>query len=448
MKKKILAILLSVVLVLGAVAVLAACKPDGPTPGEVPTEEGKVTFYCTIEGYEVPEYASPFLQGPYTSGGKWQPGEEMKNVEGTNIWYAIIDITPEELLANYNDETKDEGKWSNYMVDLGYNAKSGLPEDKQGERGSYLKSDETAAPGGTDNPSYEYTGGNTVNLGTQHFTLNPIAPPVRISTDATVQFTEALGANAEVQIRGGFNNWGNDGVEAKATPGADRKTWSLHLDGLIVSSYEFKVLVCTDTTQIKQDEHKDDAWNATLEDGKTKAYIEVNYGGGNINYAFKNRDNGSPAYILGDAVLDLSTAVEKPNDDNTVINRQIDLQDSIEITFSVSFKEALPDGYTVWIGGNGPFGGSDWNKELFPQMTSTDRKTWTVTLNVDKALIGTEIECKVCAQQTTAFDWDVGYNWGENGEEHAGGNYKFTLAEGKTAYTLFENLELPAATAE
>lgn len=446
MKKKIFAILLVLALCVSVLTVIAACNTDDNTnnnaPGDIPTEEGKVTFYCTIEDYEVPSYATPVLQGPYNPEGKWQPGVFMTNIEGTNTWYVIVDIAPETLLANIQeDEGKPDdqkGKWNNYMICMGYNASSGMPTDKLGDPSAAYKSDETAAPGGMNNPTYEYSGGNTVNLGAQHFTQKIIPAPDFFDTKLAVK-TVALGEYADVQIRGSFNNWGNEGETIKATPNADRTEWTIDVKAILVGGENiFKVLICEDTREIKDDKNKDNSWTAQNKEGKN-AYIQVVYGkdpsDNNCTFSATRSDKTAGiVYIVGETtVLDPSKAVD----------RVIDLKATTEVTFTVEFSEKVADGLKVWIGGSAPFFGA-WTAESFPEMTTTDRKTWTLTVEIDDKLFGNEYEFKVIVGDNEDDLWK-NTNFGDDKGENA----KLTLRADETTIKLFEKpLVMPKATEE
>ena len=401
MKKKLLAIILSVVMVVSVVAVIAACDGNGNYPEGLPVEKGKITFYVDLGDYEMPSYASPFLLGPYLlpeGETAWAPfAAEMTRLEGTNIWYYVLE---KDVL----DESVE--KWNNYMIDLGYNEASGLPADKRGEAGSYLKSDKTAAPGGMDNPSFEYKAGDrVVNLGEDSFSVTISAPATNAKTTLSVTFAEALGEHAEVLFMGGFNGWSAD--SAKTTASADRKTWSLVLTDVLCTDYEYKILICEDTTKINQDTVANGVWDAQLNavEGKLpKAYIEVNAQGGNMSVSITKRYNNSTISL---GTLDLADVKEVEDETSHVVSRTIDTVKTVEVTFELKFAAKL-EGYHVWLIGS--LNGWDTAKPL--ELTSTDGITWTAKYDLDKALLGQEVQFKVVLTATTEWSWDIQYGAG------------------------------------
>lgn len=481
--KRILTWLVVLAMVLGCMFALAACKDDenpnpGPQPGpsgDIPTEEGKVTFYCTIPDYEMPSYGAAFLLGPYTQNekGDWAPGVEMKNLEGTKIWYVIIDITPEELLANINDPTKDGGKWNNYMVDLGYSASIDPPASLIGETGLYLKSDETAAPGGMDNPTYEYTGGQLVNLGEQHFNINGgnFGEPVKVS-GATVRitFSEALGENADVLIMGlDDSSWTEEG--GRAHPATidgkeDRSVWERNVKDVFANTYTFKVLVCEDKTKIDTayvdaNGNAPGVWDKVLVESeneggnRVKAYIEIydsTVDGGNISGAleFSNQYHDLAGTVSEtfhtddyDSVkkgIDINAKLEKTTA-NGIVSRKVDICE--ELTLTVKFASALDTTtYHVWFASE--LTGWDGSCEL----TSDDGITWTAKVKVAASLLGTSIEGKITITDTEEFDWT---NEQKGDGPQSNGNALLTLPSEAGVWNLFGaeyTITFPAAPAE
>ena len=247
MKKSFLAIMLAIVLVISLVAVVA-CKekepeptPPTPTPSvDVPTEEGKITFYFTLgdDSITIPSYASVYMTGAAVSNfaADWVTGLnalEFTNKAGTKLYYAIFD-------AATIDTTKD--KALEYQLVLGYNKSSTLPDDKCGLAwvASY-KSNVCSSLGDLNNPSFTYNAGDQViNLGTHSF-LNEIKAPVRINTTLVVKFAEALPAGYTVAIPGTFNGWST--TDSFATVSADRKSASLALTDVLVAKCEYTIKV-------------------------------------------------------------------------------------------------------------------------------------------------------------------------------------------------------------
>ena len=443
-------------MVVSVVAVLAACK-DNPTGGDypegLPVEEGKITFYVEID-YDMPTYASPFLLGPYLlpeGQTEWAPNAaEMKNLKDTKIWYYVLEKA--EL-----DQTIE--KWNNYMIDLGYNAASGLPADKQGESGTYIKSDNTAAnagESGMDNPSFEYKAGDrAINLGKDSFTLNgsKMEEPATIKTTLCVSIeADLLGEHSEVLFMGGFNGW--DASKAKATPNADYTEWRLALNDVLCTDYEYKILICQDTTKIDQETLANGVWDAMLAEKvngySVKAYVEVNAQGGNMSVSIKKVNNNSTVDLAGTnrktedrSVLRYDDHQLKQDDEKKIISPYIDIVKTVEVTFEVKFAAKL-EGVHVWM--MGAFNG--WSEGAAVEFTSTDGITWTAKYQLDKAKLGDkDVEFKIIVNDKATFSWGGGSEYGEGGAIGAG-NAKFDIpAEITGTISVFGTTVLPVPTA-
>lgn len=404
---------------------------QGGGDAEIPVEEGKITFYCAVEGIDMPTYASPFLLGPYaTDTDAWAPGKEMKNLEGTNIWYVCLDVAP---LSEEHWGTQ----WNNYMVDLGYNASSGLPADKIGEAGKYLKSDETAAPGGMSNPTFEYDGGDTVNLGTQHFSVTIDQPDTIAQTTLRVSFTEELGANAQVVIAGGFNGWKWDSVATKSAD--DASVYDLVIKDVLCTDYTYLIAVCLDTTKITE-ETKDAASVFDRLDAEGNcAYIKIFDSSAansdhNLEVSIVKGDNNAVRDLAGTQTAIPEYDVERVSLDITkpVFNEEsktweVDIASYEEITLKIEFTEALAADLNVYVQGNLLTG---WGTAL--KFESTDRKVWTCTAKVASASIGQEEEFKVVVIAGD-FAWEGGAEFGVPGDDGSVGNAHIVLKSGENA---------------
>lgn len=413
MKKSFLAILLALVMCFGVFA-LTACEPDNPTPpgpggdANVPVADGKVTLYFTMadDSIELPEYASVWFTGGQLNFATGTNAIEFKNVEGTKLYYVQITYSDAPEGLEKAEQVND------YQLVLGYNSKSGLPEDKQGLAWiEDYKSDQCFEYKDMTNPKFEYDGkAQKVDLGT-HKWSNEIAKPERVAkTSLRITFSEALGEKAEVYIIGAFNNW--EATNAKATASADRTYYSIDLKDMLCTTYEYKILVFKDTddVQMKDADGKDlGIWNRTSKaNPKESAHIEIaDNGGANLKVAIAKMDNGSYIDLCGtvseemDGVkksgLDLSKAFKdqnKDNDGNLVDSYTWKLQLGPSHNLKVTFKTALAEGSKVYVLGDmNNWGNTEGWSITEAQMTlDADRKVATLGVS---AITGTEWNFKV-----------------------------------------------------
>lgn len=373
----------------------AACQPtepdptDGTTPSgttppagdvNVPTEDGKVTFYFTLgEGSPAQDsFASYFLTGGVTNWATGNTGElEFQQLNDSNVYYCITDLTI--------DPTASQGL--DYQLLVGYNATSGMSQSEQGIKwDDSRKSDVSAAPGGLNNPTYEWAEGqNTVNLGT-HIIEKKLSAPKTIDTTLVVTFKEALPEGASVAMYGSMNNWGNSGVEVCiCTVSEDRLSASLKLENALVADYEFKVVVYAPGVEVNSETQ----WTGT-------AY---GAGDGNASFSIGTLDENEEIPVMRDVEYTAPTG--------------------ISATLRVTFSEAVAEGSIVHMYGN--FQGWGY-KEGACEMTSEDGKVWTITV---PELATGELQFKVLvfAAGSTAFDWgDATVTYG-NGE----GNFTYEI---------------------
>lgn len=261
MKKSLM--LVTVALTLG----LAACnnKPNpGPKPGpsvEVPTEDGKTTFFFSMAeaSVEMPTYASIYMTG---GAFGWKTGYDAKaftKMEGSNVYYT-------QVANDAFDATASQG--TEYQLVVGYNETASMPTDKSGLQWvDGRKSDECAAPGGLGNLTFEYeAGAKTVDLGTHTWSTALPKPSEPLKNYSfSVEFENAVPEYGVVMIFGSFNGWKTPGspaegatpeeiakVEqenkekcdaAKMTPNEDRTVWTIKFDEMIAGDYVCKILV-------------------------------------------------------------------------------------------------------------------------------------------------------------------------------------------------------------
>lgn len=246
---------------------LAACgekptpTPDpGPDPGptptpavEVPTEEGKCTFYLSIgEGnIEFKEYESIYLTGGLNGWKTGYDAFELTKLEGQNVYYV-------QIANDAFDTTGTQGL--EYQLVLGYNAKANMPAASSGLQWiDGRKSEECAAPGGLGNLSFVYNAGDLkVDLGSHHWVNSlptPAAPLKNYSF--MVEFEEAVPEYGKVLMFGSFPGCGwatpsadKTDEENKAlidavtmTPNDDRTVWTLTFESMVAGDYDCKILV-------------------------------------------------------------------------------------------------------------------------------------------------------------------------------------------------------------
>lgn len=277
--KKLLAIMLALVLCLSCVALIACEKceheykdgvctkcgekdPDykpGPVEPdvEIPVADGKLTVYLTLDKDSVAidtAYAGIYFIGGSTG---WDPATNsvlMTKIGDSNVYYAQI---------TYDASVKQADE---YKVGLGYTTASGLASDKLGITWT-LVSDQ--CPTDTNNLKFTVDAdGKKANLGAHKFSKEISAPVPIDEIELRVTFSAPLGANAEVFIMGGFNNW--DAEKAKATPNTARDVWSIRLENVLATNYEYKILVYKDgskaNTLTLQEQKKDDAGQPVVGD--------------------------------------------------------------------------------------------------------------------------------------------------------------------------------------
>lgn len=250
--KKIFALLLAAVMLLS----LAACapaeepnvtkpqgesKPTEPDEGnegnnaEIPTEEGKVTYYFTMsdDSVALADHTAVYITGGAFGWCKEADSVAMQNLEGTNIWYVISDKIPDPA-------SEDEQKFDFQLV-VGYTQNSGVAEWGLKWVDSY-KSVECAEVEYSYNPKFEYVEGQqTINLGTHTFSAQPPVP-VKVSVTLVATFAEALPEGTRVLMMGGLNDWSV--IEGKTEmTSEDGKVWTLEMNDILANDYEFKLLV-------------------------------------------------------------------------------------------------------------------------------------------------------------------------------------------------------------
>lgn len=392
---KILRVALVGVLCL-AMLLCAACTPEedstDTTPtgeqnkvpnGEIPTEEGKVTFYFTLGDGSVTQesFASYFLTGGCTGWTTGNSGElEFKQLDDSNVYYCISDVTI--------DPAAEQGL--EYSILVGYNTTSGMTDGLGVQWKDDRKSNECAAYPYPSNATFEWAEGqSTVNLGT-HTIETKLPAPQKVSTTLVASFKEALPEGATVAMYGSMNNWGNSGVEqCICTISEDRMSASLALSDVLTGTYEFKVVVYAPGVEVNSDTQ----WTGTQ---------------------FCNADGSNASVTIGS--LDAGETID------VLDTLEYVLPSNVSVTLRVTFSEALTNGERVHIYGNFENWGYNEGK---CEMTSEDNITWTITVS---DLSTGELQFKVLtyAADATAFDWgDCIKKYGNNGDNFT---YEITVA--------------------
>lgn len=210
-----------------------APSQGGNTPAEVPTEEGKVTYYFTMsaDSPAVPEHAGVFITGGAWAWGTGADSEMFTKLEGTDIYYLITDKNPLTDGATADQEY-------DFQLVVGLTQASGAASWGLQWNDNY-KSAECAEVAYPDNPKFTWNeGDNKVDLGTHTFTAMPPAP-VQVSTTLEVTFTTALPEGAKVLVIGAMNSWNGEAMTS-----VDGETWTLDVS-LLANTYEYKIKVFT-----------------------------------------------------------------------------------------------------------------------------------------------------------------------------------------------------------
>ena len=208
---------------------LVACGGNNPQPSSqqpssepapsasIPSQEGKIGVYFQFKDTEelkladLPEYVSPFITGNWNGYAQTpDKASEMVRLEETDIFYAYIPA---------DGDLGDLG----YQITLGYNEASGVSSDKQGIDWNFKTTYSKENFPGLEHPVmtkindnlYECKAGEESGLGFDSVLPEPVMvknPMVTFSLDLPVG--AIIGENLEVVIKGGFNGWTPEAVEA------------------------------------------------------------------------------------------------------------------------------------------------------------------------------------------------------------------------------------------
>lgn len=484
--KRILTLLVVLAMVFVGAVALVACKPDdknGDNPGDIPTEDGKVTLYWTVENTtELTNITSYYLCG--TPNG-WTEGDatyELKQVAGTKTFYTFMDPT----LAT----------GAEYKVLIGYNSNSPVDASNQGPFWSNEGYGKTWAAGGANSKVPDFAAdAKTVDCGTIEFD-GCLGEPIPVKNfDVRVSFPKGqLGENAVVFIMGHFSSWANKVSDTKIkavreTSVTTLDTWKIHVDQMYAKEEaEYLVVVFPEglsgiTPVVDDDKSPNngqplpsaDIANATVwnyfnaknsggikicdNDDNAKTAITAVYENDYVDIANTVSEGTHPKAV------DLDWKVEntKENEDKTVENLgnyNLDMysREKTSVTFQVKFSAPVAANLHVYLAGMM----EGWTGT---EMTaSADRKTFTVTVEItnkdlDTNLLATDgIQYKVVVS-ANAFSWDdnTRIDIGCEGDSDGGSTVlvqqgaknfgqKFTSAEG--TLELFGGAEITLLAAE
>lgn len=372
-----------------SVGAMVSCGPT-VTPsdgGDVPTEEGKVTFYFTAgeSSLALESYESFYLTGGWLSFATGKDALEFKQIEGKEVYYVIADA-PDTSLSQGNE----------YQILRGYNSTSNMPDSKQGLQwvDSY-KSDEELEFEALKNPSFTYVAGDkTIDLGTHTFSTKVSKPSDPLKNYALkFTFKTAVPDWGVPMIFGSFNGWVTPGdgntdevntarinAAKLTTTDAERKVWTYALGDVYANSYEYKLLVeyTSSTTSI--------SWNA----------VEGNEQ--NLTFNVMQADGDNYVLDMGEVNMDFETKLPDPSKTAT-----------IKFVFKNSGTAGLAEGVEPGIAGNF----TNWK---YTAMTK-DSDVWSLTLTVT---IGA-FECGIVNMNDGTSGW-TGAIVGEDGNS----NLKFT----------------------
>lgn len=221
-------------------------KPASTQTVDVPTAEGKLTYYFTLglgDGKVNPadsSYVSVYMTGPMINWATGLDALVFTKMENSNVYYTQID-TP----ADANTLINPDSQHMDYQIVLGYNESSNMAAGKLGLQwvNEYKADQETS---GVANPYYEWNGtSNKVDLGTQTFSTAVAAPDTPCEFVVfKVELAEALPEGYYIAIAGSMNGWDTalPAKEYAMEPNADRTVWTKRFDGLYAGNYEFQIL--------------------------------------------------------------------------------------------------------------------------------------------------------------------------------------------------------------
>lgn len=244
------------------------------TTAEVPTEDGKVTYYFTMsdDSPAVPEHAGIFITGGAWGWATGSGSEMFTRLNDTNIYYLITDKNPLTDGATADQEY-------DYQLVAGLTEATGAASWGL-QWNDNFKSAECAEVAYPNNPQFTWNeGDNTINLGTHTFTAMPSAP-VEVETSLEVTFTEALPEGARVLLIGAMNGWNGEEMTSK-----DGKKWTLDVE-LLANTYEYKIKVYTAEDGLLDDfSNKWDCGTEYGADDGSNAKIEIAEYDGKVGYA-------------------------------------------------------------------------------------------------------------------------------------------------------------------
>lgn len=194
----------------------------------------------------------------------------------------------------------------------------------------------------------------TVALLSGKITVPEVKPPVMVDATLTVSFSSAVPAGKTVLIAGSFEGFKGTVM----TPNADRTTWSLLVENMIVKEHKCQVAIVD-----------------VPEEGSPK-FVWSQFGGDKV---FEVEETTTTLDVYGE-VLDVPGAPVA------------------SVTFTITFSTALAEGQKVFLAGTA----TSWTPAEIPEMTANaDRTVFTITLTNLKSGV---MSYKVCVGES--FNWD------------------------------------------
>lgn len=353
----------------------APAEPEGGEP-EIPTEV-EVTFTVSFNA-ALPEGYNVYVIGEMTNN--WDTSSALLMTTTNGIDYSVSTV----LMS---------GKYYFKVV-----ACKGVFSWEDTERVEYGN--------GTDNAQVKVpTTGGTVALfasvltapGSSTVDPDP-TPSGPVDATFTVTFDTRLPEGYNVYLVGEMTDWETNAQKMVAS--ADGLTYSVTLK-LESRTYEFKVVACKGAF----------AW--MTEDGKE-------YGNGTANAKITVPATGGTVELFGSVLAAPGSSVDTP--DPTPAG-------AVDVTFTMTFDAAVPDGYTIYLVGEMTNWGPENGGTPVAMTASSSRQTFSASLK----LASGDYRFKVLACQGS-FTWD-GTQYG--GSADGDGNASVTVPAAGGTIALF-----------
>ena len=401
----------------------------------VPTEADKTTFYIEVspESVALPTWCSYFLTG-CMNGWAMTPNNgaiELQQLSDTNIYYAIV--------ADYDDEANaaDRG----YQVTMGYNADSGLGDEKQGIDWSY-KGKSNASFSGLDHPTFDAPVNGVVHITAKWsddtvdadgFEWDEALPEPVVIHNYTVKF--ALGDDVVAAVTAWNAEKGDSGVTGYAVKGAhngwtwtamdkvDNTHYSFTVDSIICGvKYEMCVAPMTaagvdgDAYSLTGDGVKND--DVTDEDGT--------YHIGNFSFSPLSLDLDD--YVWDWGTLHLPTKVNGAKEGTYALPTATKLAHSVTVrVFDIEGGTGLAEGLSLYIAGKFSGWGEAVGNDDYKLVLEGDAYVYTFTMDL---YVGVAIEFGIISNK----------DWAGKLSAEGGANFKLVPELNKTKFDIVGDL--------